>query len=105
MADHFPTYLAFLCLWVGIVWSGGTSAPTYPAGSGFHRGVCAIIKVRGAARFAMANFWASVSLRSLAMMAADASEVPVLAMISAGGCTFSRERISLTMVRHVLTVL
>ena len=33
----------------------------------------------------MAYFWAARSLRSSAMMAEDASEVPVLAMISVGG--------------------
>ena len=52
----------------------------------------------------MANFWASASLQSLAMMAADVSEVPVIAMIYEGSCPFSRERMSLPMARHVFTV-
>ena len=55
-------------------------------------------------RLAMDNFWASASMRSLEMMAADASEVPTLAMISARGCPFLRERMPLPMVRRFLTV-
>ena len=55
-------------------------------------------------RFAMDNVSASSSLRSLETMAVGASEVPMLEMISAGGCTSLRERMSLPMVRRVLTV-
>ena len=55
-------------------------------------------------RFSMADFWSSASLQSLEMMAADTSKGPVLAMISAGDCPFSKERMSLPMVRHALIV-
>ena len=67
--------------------------PPSPASTG--RGFCAFIEVRRAVRLAMG---------SLAMMAADASEVPVLAMISARGCPYLRKRMSLPMVRRVLIV-
>ena len=75
-----------------------------PAPSSTGGGEGAIIEVRRAVRFAMSNFWASASLHILEIMTMDASEVPVLAMISAWGCPFLRERMSLPMLRRVLTV-
>ena len=55
--------------------------------------------VNNAVSAAMDSFWAALSLRSLAMVAADASEVPVLANILAGG-----EALSLPTVRRVWTL-
>ena len=40
----------------------------------------------------MAYFWSARSLQSLAMISADASEVPVLAMILVGGGAVSANR-------------